>query len=66
MVNLWWPKSDCLTTWDYNMDSQNIAASFVSGTAELSLFITQERIGLPENLWYQESECVKSTTSGTE
>jgi len=48
------------------MDSQNIAASFVSGTAELSLFITQERIGLPENLWYQESECVKSTTIGTE
>ena len=38
-----------------NNDSQNIAASFVNGTAELSLFITQERIGLPENLWNQES-----------
>ena len=36
-------------------DAQNIAASFVNGTAELSLFITQERIGLPENLWNQES-----------
>jgi hypothetical protein len=33
-----------------NKDSQNIAASFVNGTAELCLFITQERIGLPENL----------------
>jgi len=40
---------------DYNKDSQNIAASFVNGTAELSLFITQERIGLPENPWNQES-----------
>ena len=36
-------------------DEQNIAASFVKGTAELGLFITQERIGLPENLWNQES-----------
>ena len=36
-------------------DAQNIAASFVNGTAELGLFITQERIGLPENLWNQES-----------
>jgi len=27
----------------------------VNGTAELSLFITQENIGLPENLWNQES-----------
>jgi hypothetical protein len=36
---------------DYKKDSQNIAASFVNGTAELALFITQERIGLPENLW---------------
>ena len=35
----------------YNKDSQNIAASFVNGTAELGLFITQERIGLPEYLW---------------
>ena len=33
----------------------NIAASFVNGTVELGLFITQERIGLPENLWNQES-----------
>ena len=49
MANLWWPKTD------YNKDSQNIAASFVNGTAELGLFITQERIGLPENLWNQES-----------
>jgi len=40
---------------DYNKDSKNIAASFVDGTAELILFITQERIGLPENLWNQES-----------
>jgi hypothetical protein len=40
---------------DYNKDSQNIAASFVNGTAELGLFITQERIGLPENLWNLES-----------
>jgi len=40
---------------DYNKDSQNIAASFVNGTAELGLFITQEHIGLPENLWNQES-----------
>jgi len=40
---------------DYNKDSQNTAASFVNGTAELSLFITQERNGLPENLWNQES-----------
>ena len=49
MANLWWPKTD------YNKDSQNIAASFVNGTAELGLFITQERTGLPENLWNQES-----------
>jgi len=54
MANLWWPKSDCLTTWDYK-DSQNIAASFVNGTSELSLFITRERISLPENPWNQES-----------
>ena len=40
---------------DYNKESQIIAASFVSGTAELSLFITQENIGLTENLWNQES-----------
>jgi len=40
---------------DYNKDSQNIAASFVSGTAELGLFITQERISLPENPLNQES-----------
>jgi hypothetical protein len=39
---------------DYTKDSQNITASFVNGTAELALFITQERIGLPENLWSQE------------
>jgi hypothetical protein len=35
--------------------SQNIDASFVNGTAELGLFITQERIDLPENLWNKES-----------
>jgi len=40
---------------DYNEDSQNIVASFVNGTAELGVFITQERIGLPENSWNQES-----------
>jgi len=40
---------------DYNKDSQNIAALFVNGTAEVSLFITQDNIGLPENLWNQES-----------
>jgi hypothetical protein len=40
---------------DYIKDSQNVAASFVNGTAGLGLFITQERIGLPENLWNQES-----------
>jgi len=39
---------------DYK-DLQNITASFVNGTAVLGLFITQERIGLPENLWNQES-----------
>ena len=37
------------------MDLQNIAASFVNGTAGLGLFITQENIGLPENLWNRES-----------
>jgi len=35
--------------------SQNIAASFVNGKAELGLFITQERTGLPENFWNQDS-----------
>jgi len=40
---------------DYNEDSNNIVASFVNGTAELGLFITTENIGLPENLWNQES-----------
>ena len=40
---------------DYKKDLQNIAALFVNGTAELGLFITQERIGLPENLWNQKS-----------
>jgi len=40
---------------DYNKDSKNIAASFVNGTAELGLFITKERIDLPENIWNQES-----------
>jgi hypothetical protein len=35
-------------------DSQDIADSFVNGTAEFGLFISQERIGLPENLWSQE------------
>jgi hypothetical protein len=39
---------------DYK-DTQNIAASFVNGTAELGLFITQKRIGLPENHWDQKS-----------
>ena len=34
---------------DYNRDSRNISASFVNGTAELGLFITQEKIGLPKN-----------------
>jgi len=51
MTNLWWPKSYL----DYNKDSQDIAALFVNGTAELSLFVTQESIGLSENLWNQES-----------
>ena len=40
---------------DYNKDSQNIAASFVNGTAELGCFITQERTGVPENPWNQQS-----------
>jgi hypothetical protein len=39
---------------DYNKDSQNIAASFMNGAAELALFIAQERTGLTENLWSQE------------
>jgi len=51
---------------DYNKDLQNIAVSFVNGTAELSLFITQERISLPENPGTRNHECGKSTTSGTE
>jgi len=44
---------------NYKKDSQNIADSFVNGTAELGLFITQERIDLPENLWKQESRMWK-------
>jgi len=40
---------------DYNKDLQINFALFVNGTAELGLFITQERTGLPENLWNQES-----------
>jgi len=32
---------------------KNIAASFVNGTAEFGLFITQERTGLSENPWNQ-------------
>jgi hypothetical protein len=40
---------------NYIKDLQNIAASFVNGTAELGLFIAQERTGLPENLWNQKS-----------
>jgi len=40
---------------DYNKDSQNIAALFVKGTAEFGFFISEERIGQPENLWNQES-----------
>jgi hypothetical protein len=40
---------------DYNKYSQNIADSFVNGTEELGLFITQENIDLPENIWNQES-----------
>ena len=40
---------------DYNKDSRNISASIVNGTAEFGLFITQEKIGLPENPWNQES-----------
>jgi len=39
---------------DYNKDSQNIAVSFVNGTAELGLFFTEERTGMLENLWIQE------------
>ena len=39
----------------YNKDSRNIAVSFANGTAELGLFITQEKIGLPENPWNQGS-----------
>jgi len=44
---------------DHNKDSQNIAASFVNGTTEFSLFITEENIGLLENLWNQESSMWK-------
>jgi len=32
-----------------------IASSFLKGTAELGLFNTQGRAGLPENPWSQES-----------
>jgi hypothetical protein len=46
---------------NYNGGSQTFAASFVNGTVEIGLFITQERIGLPESFWNQES-----ATSGTE
>jgi hypothetical protein len=49
-----WQICGDLKVLDYNKDSQNISASFVNGTAEHALFITQERIGLPENLWSQE------------
>ena len=34
---------------------QGFTASFVNGTAELGLFITQLRTGVPENPWNQES-----------
>jgi tRNA G18 (ribose-2'-O)-methylase SpoU len=36
-------------------DLQNITASFINETPELGLVITQERTGLPENLWKQVS-----------
>ena len=55
MANLWWPKSDLPYYLDYNKDSQNIAASFVNGTAELGLFITKENNGLSENIRNKES-----------
>jgi len=51
---------------DYNNDSQNIAASFVNGTAELGLFITQERIACQKNPGTRNHKCGKSTISGTE
>jgi hypothetical protein len=44
---------------DDNNDLKNIAISFVNVTAELSLVITQERIGFPEKLWNQESSMWK-------
>jgi hypothetical protein len=34
---------------------QQVFTKFVNGTVEIGLFITQERIGLPEHLWNQES-----------
>ena len=55
MANLWEPKSDSLTTWTTPRIHKIFAASFVNETAELGLFITQERNGLPENPWNQES-----------
>ena len=68
-VKFWWKpliminsNDKSVLTWkwlpfylDYNKDLQNIAATFVNGTAELDLLITQEKTGLPENLWNQES-----------
>ena len=55
MANLWWHYKWLSYYLDYKKDLQNIVAFFVNGTAELGLFFTRERIGLPENFWNQES-----------
>ena len=44
---------------NYNKGSQNTAVSFVNGTAGLGPFITQERIGLPDNFWNKEQRMWK-------
>jgi hypothetical protein len=44
---------------DYAKDRPNIAASFVNGTAEHGLLITQKITVLLETIWNQESRMWK-------
>jgi len=61
MEILRWSKSDSLATWTTKY-SHKIASSFVNGTAELGLFISQEMIVLPKNFWNQDSWIWKFNT----
>ena len=66
MANLWWPRSDCLTTWTKTRIHKILLLHLWMGQQSSVTSLIKTRLTCQKISGSKNHECGKSTTSGTE